>query len=111
MFMAEHLVVCPTLKQPNKLKKSFTFKWYDLGIELLDTEDLPKLDEIQKDCPGDASMCCTKLFKLWLGKQPKASWEQLIEGLRDIYLNEVANATELELLSINEGELFVSRLL
>ena len=109
--MAEHLAVCPTLKQLNKLKQSFTFKWYDLGIELLDTKDLPKLDEIQKDCPGDVSTCCTKLFKLWLDKQPEASWEQLIEGLRGIDLNEVANATKLELLSINEGELFVSGLL
>ena len=90
----------PTLKQLNKLKKSISFKWHDLGIELLEPENIRTLDEIQSNYPRDASTCCTKMFQLWLDKQPEASWEQLIKALRDIDLN----ATELELLSINEGE-------
>ena len=98
VFMAEHSR--PTLKQLNKLKKSISFKWHDLGIELLEPEDIRTLDEIQSNYPRDASTCCTKMFQLWLDKQPEASWEQLIKALRDIDLN----ATELELLSINEGE-------
>ena len=106
--MAEHLTACPTLKQLNKLKKSISFKWHDLGIELLEPEDIRTLDEIQSNYPRDASTCCTKMFQLWLDKQPEASWEQLIEGLRGIDLNEVANTTKQQLLSINEGELFVS---
>ena len=40
------------------------------------------------------------MFQLWLDKQPEASWEQLIKALKDIDLN----TTELEQLSINEGE-------
>ena len=105
VFMAEHLTVCPTLKQLNKLKKSIAFKWHDLGIELLEPEDIRTLDEIQSNYPRDASTCCTKMFQLWLDKQPEASWEQLIESLRVIDLNEVANTTKQQL---NESELFIS---
>ena len=101
--MAEHSR--PTLKQLNKLKKSVSYNWYDLGIELLEPEDLRKLDEIRKDSPGDTSMCCTKMFQLWLDRQLEASWEQLIQALRGIDLDEVANTTKSKLLSINEGDL------
>ena len=101
--MAE--LIRPTLKQLNKLKKSVAFKWQDLGIELLDLEDIRTLDEIQKNYPRDASTCCTKMFQLWLDRQPEASWEQLIKALRGIDLDEVVNTTEIELLSINEGEI------
>ena len=45
------------------------------------------------------------MFQLWLNKQPEASWKQLIEALRGIDLNEVANMTKQQL---NEGELFIS---
>ena len=63
------------------------------------------LDEIQKNHPRDVSTCCTKMFRLWLDKQPEASWEQLIQALREpiIELNELANTIEQELISINEG--------
>ena len=96
----------PTLKLLNKLvKKSITFKWYDLGIELLEPEDTHTLDEIEKNHPTDVSTCCTKMFRLWLDKQPEASWEQLIQALREpiIELNELANTVEQNLISINEG--------
>ena len=92
----------PTLKELNKLvKKSASFKWYDLGIELLEPEDIHELDEIQKNYPRDTSMCCTKMFQLWLDKQPDASWSHLIEALKEssIEMNELANAIEQELQS------------
>ena len=98
----------PTIKLLNKLvKKSVATKWYDLGIELLDDGNLQALDEIQKNNPRDASMCCTKMFQLWLERQPDASWRQLIQALREpnIELNELANTIEQKLISINEGKL------
>ena len=98
----------PTIKLLNKLvKKSVATKWYDLGIELLDDESLKALDEIQKNNPRDTSMCCTKMFQLWLERQPDASWRQLIQALREpnIELNELANTIEQKLISINEGKL------
>ena len=99
----------PTIKLLNKLvKKSVTTKWHDLGIELLGDESLQALDEIQKNNPRDVSMCCTKMFQLWLERQPDASWRQLIQALREpnIELNELANTIEQKLISINESKVY-----
>ena len=84
---------------------SATNKWYDLGVELLEEEDMPALDEIQDKYSTDASMCCTKMFQLWLDRQPEASWRQLIQALREpnIELKDLANTIEQKLISINEG--------
>ena len=96
----------PTIRLLNKLvKTSVTIKWYDLGIELLGDDNLQALDEIQSNYPRDASSCCTKMFQLWLDRQPEASWRQLIQALREpnIELLELANTLEQKLMSINEG--------
>ena len=96
----------PTLKLLHKLvKRSVTTKWYDLGVELLAEEDVQALDEIQKNNPSDVSTCCTKMFQLWLERQPDASWRQLIQALREpnIEMNKLANTIEQKLVSINEG--------
>ena len=57
-------------------------KWHDLGIELLDSRDIGELDTTEAEHPSDLNKCCTKMFNLWLKKQPTASWNQLIEALR-----------------------------
>ena len=96
----------PTLKLLNKLvKRSVTTKWYDLGVELLAEEDVQALNEIQRNNPRDVSTCCTKMFQLWLERQPDASWSQLIQALREpnIEMNGLANTIEQKLISINEG--------
>ena len=79
-----------------------------MGIELLGDESLQALDEIQKNYPRDASACCTKMFQLWLERQPNASWKQLIQALREpnIEMNELASTIEQKLISINEGKLY-----
>ena len=76
-----------------------------MGIELLAEEDVQALDEIQRNNPRDASTCCTKMFQLWLERQPDASWKQLVEALREpnIEMNELANTIEQKLISINKG--------
>ena len=70
-------------------------------------EDVKALDEIQDNYPRDTSMCCTKIFQLWLDRQPKTSWRELLQALREpnIGLNELADTVEQELISINEGNL------
>ena len=35
-------------------------------------------------------MCCTKMLQLWLERQPDATWEQLIQALQEIEMNELA---------------------
>jgi len=102
-----------TLKLLNKLvKPHVTTKWYDLGIELLEVEDLKTLDEIQNNYPRDASMCCTKMFQSWLDGQPEASWrQQLLQALRElnIEMNKLANKIEQKLISINESNVYLKR--
>ena len=57
-------------------------KWHYLGIELLDSNDIGELDTIEAEHPSDVNKCCFKMFDLWLKKHPTASWNQLIEALR-----------------------------
>ena len=79
-----------------------------MGIELLEAEDLHALDEIQKNYPRDVGMCCTKMLQLWLERQPDASWEQLLQALKEVKMNDLASSIEQELLSANKGKLFVT---
>jgi len=76
-----------------------------LGIELLEVEDLKTLDKIQNNYPRDADACCTRMFQLWLDRQPEASWRQLIQALRELKMNELASTIALNLIS-DEGKLF-----
>ena len=59
---------------------SLTTKWYDIGLELLDS-DTATLDLIKKNNPMDADECCTEMFKKWLESNSDASWDQLIDAL------------------------------
>ena len=91
----------PTQKYLNRyVKQVIGKKWYDLGIELLENDDIGALNNIQSDHSKDQEECCTKMFQLWLTKQP-ASWNQLIEALRNIKLNHLATSIEEMLLSSN----------
>ena len=79
-----------------------------MGIELLEAEDLPALDEIQKNYPRDVGMCCTKMLQLWLERQPDGTWEQLLQALKEVEMNELASTIEQELSSVSKGKLFVT---
>jgi len=70
--------------------------WKDLGRELLPAGDMSEaaLHSIAVDSKNDVTKCCTALFSLWLEREPKASWKQLIDGLRKVNLNSLA--TEIE---------------
>ena len=73
----------PALKFLNRyVRDEVGKKWYDLGIELLDSNDVGELDTIEAEHSSDLNKCCTKMFGLWLTKQPTASWNQLIEAVR-----------------------------
>ena len=82
------------------VRESVGLKWHDLGVELLSGDDVEELDTIEAEHPSDLSKCCTKMFNLWLRKQPSASWNQLIAALRqpDIELHTLATKIEQMLL-------------
>ena len=73
----------PTLKYLNRyVRQSLGSRWHDLGIELLEADSVEILNRINSENPKDQNACCTKMFQLWLSVQPMASWNQLIESLR-----------------------------
>ena len=71
-------------------------RWYDLGLELLETQHERELDTIEKDSKVDgAKTCCRKMFSKWLETQSdNASWDQLIQAVKNIELTDVANDIE-----------------
>ena len=95
---------CPSLKYLNRhVKKPVGRKWYDLGIDLLEADDVVQLDRIQSEHSADFNTCCTKMFQLWLSKQPTASWNQLLDSLRQpgIELDHIAFKIKKMLLQSN----------
>ena len=87
----------PSLRFLNRyVRGEVGLKWYDLGTELLDSDDIGTLDTIEADHPSDHNKCCVKMFKLWLRKQPSASWNQLIEALKQPDIEFHALATRIE---------------
>ena len=83
------------LKEINnyKIRDEVAVDWYDLGIQLI-PNDLRQLDIIKKDNPADAKMCCTSMFKYWLEVDTAASWSKLVEALRNINKNQLAENIE-----------------
>ena len=71
-------------------------RWYDLGLELLETRHERELDTIEKDSKVEgAKTCCRKMLSKWLESQSdSASWDQLIQAVKNIELNNVANDIE-----------------
>ena len=71
-------------------------RWYDLGLELLETKHERELDTIEKDSKVEGvKTCCRKMFGKWLESQSdSASWDQLIQAVKNIELNNVANDIE-----------------
>ena len=87
----------PSLRYLNRYVRGVVgLKWHDLGTELLDSDDIGNLDTIEADHPSDHNQCCVKMFKLWLRKQPSASWNQLIEALRQPEIELHTLATKIE---------------
>ena len=87
----------PSLKYLNRhVMKPVGSKWYNLGIDLLESDDVEELSKIRSQYPTDINTCCIEMFQLWLRKQPTASWNQLIDSLRQpsIDLNHLANEIE-----------------
>jgi len=76
------------------VRKHVSSKWHDLGLELLEQEDEQKLHGIKINNPKDANECCKEMFQLWLEKCSNASWNQLVQALREVELNNLATKVE-----------------
>ena len=78
------------------MRGSVSIKWRDLGVELLDSNDYKELDIIEAEHPASLARCCTRMFTFWLQKQLTASWNQLIEALRQPSIELHALASNIE---------------
>ena len=65
-------------------------------MELLDAGDEAVLNVIKKNYPGDANKCASEMLQLWLARKPEASWNQLLETLREPGIKLNALATKIE---------------
>ena len=70
--------------------------WYCLGLQLLDSEDVPRLDAIKANNPNNANGACTEMFSLWLQKNPSTSWNSLISTIRGPGVNKYDVAHHIE---------------
>ena len=89
----------PQLKELKTIMNSegeIITKWYDIGLELLDSDN-GALDVMRQNYPNNNESCCTEMFKKWLQCKPNASWHQLAEALTSVNLNTAAQ-------HITEGE-------
>ena len=68
--------------------------WFDLGIELLDHKDVAGLNVIKSDVTKSLSQRCLEMFKLWLERQPNASWRHLITALKKIRMYKLVSDVE-----------------
>ena len=64
--------------------------WFDLGIELLEQKDVAALNTIRSDATKSLIERCSEMFKVWLERQPRASWRHLITAMKKIHVNNLA---------------------
>ena len=73
----------PTLQQLNAhVRPLVADVWYDLGLQLFDPKDVSELDTIMASHSNNPSAACTKMFSLWLQRNPSASWTSLIKTIK-----------------------------
>ena len=77
-------------------------KWRDLGIALMGQDAVSGLDVIRINYPCNVEECCARMFSKWRQKTPTATWEKLLQALKEVNLLELASELE-ELLSIEQG--------
>ena len=85
---------------------SIADKWKDLGVQLLDPSliDQRVLEVIAADHPHSVEGCCKSVFEKWLNTQEDASWQQLLEALKNVQLVYLSSQIENKL---KTGMIFV----
>ena len=96
----------PTLKHLYKhVVKHAAYKWRDLGVQLLEDNQIIMLDMIATNHPLDIAICC-KVFMKWLETRVDASWNQLIRALRSPTVQLISLADQLEQMMSTECKIY-----
>jgi len=79
-------------------------RWKDIGVHLLDSTliDQRVLEVIAADHPHSIEGCCKCMLEKWLNTQENASWNQLIEAIKNIELPYLASQLEKKLKGENK---------
>ena len=82
----------PTLKEiiDYEIRDQVATEWHDLGVQLLPDNLRVQLGIVRNNHPGDTKACCTEMVEYWLEVDTTASWNKLIEALRRINKNQLA---------------------
>ena len=70
--------------------------WYEVGIQLFNNSQLPKLEEIRATYSSDRRGGCFEMLKYWLRITPEATWDNLIHALRQPGLELFSLADDVE---------------
>ena len=92
---------CPDIKQLLEVMRiknvDITTRWRDLGLELVDSNKILKVIEVNHR--NDVDTCCRVMFETWLDMRPSANWNQLITALSNIGMNTAADVIRKQLQS------------
>ena len=72
---------CPALRDiANLIVPDVCHKWYDLGLQLLDSEDVPFLQSLKTEyqCNSDR---CREVFIHWLNVTENPTWSKILKAL------------------------------
>ena len=87
----------PNIKdlQSYKIISAIGPKWYELGIALLDNDQVIQLENIETN-KSEVSRRCTAMLMYWLKSHSNATWHDLVKALKDpgVELNNVATMVE-----------------
>ena len=95
----------PAHKHLKHVRVLIATKWYDIGLELMEEEDVKDLHVIKAKYATDISKACEEMLELWLRKRPKDTWNNLINAMKcpDIELNDAADKIEKMLIASTQG--------
>ena len=87
----------PNIKdlQSYKIISAIGPKWHELGIALLDNDQLRQLKVIETN-NNEVTRRCTEMLMYWLESHCTATWYDLVKALKDpgVELNNVATTVE-----------------
>ena len=78
-------------------------RWYYVGVELFEKDDIKQLDTIKASHHGDAEACCGNMLSLWLEKYPETTWNDLIKSLNAPGLELCGTASNIERMLLPTG--------
>ena len=62
-------------------------RWYNLGLELFDTQDVATLNSMRTESNKTPTDHCTEVLNHWLVTKKNATWNKLIKSLKSRSVN------------------------